>query len=100
MTALRAASAPRVVPCRPLVAGEVVELPETGERFEVLRVTPCSATVRALSAEPRLVTIRDDSGEVVRQFTARSGGAHQEWSPRSIVRVMARGSSRASSGIP
>lgn len=65
---------------RTLVAGETVEIPDTGERFLVERVGPCSATVRPLAETPREVTIGD------RTFTAKSTGHRQEWSPRAIVR--------------
>lgn len=74
---------------RTLVAGETVEIPETGVRFFVERVGAGGATVRPLAVEPETVQIhevQDGKRVLVREFTATRTGHRQEWSPRAIVR--------------
>lgn len=61
-------------PARRLMAGDVYELPadcgDAGRRYEVLRVTPCSAVVRAQARVER--TVVTGSGQV-KTFSAPAG---------------------------
>ena len=67
--------------------GQVVELPEDGSRWRVLKVTASSATVRCLTTTK--VEVKDSAGVVIADFDRP--GKKTEWSPRAAVKVITEG---------